>query len=144
MSGTVIHYIKQQNHFLKLLSDCFVTLIVFNITSCIDMDSFSDTFKAVILVTFYIVLCLQNKTFVDRVQKYFGSGNCCGKSTKNLASLLCSFFPVTYLTYYSGIMLLSTVLKSVKFILSFFLVFLNTEYLCFSLFNVFACNIVLM
>ena len=33
------------------------------------------------------------KTFVDRVQKYFGSGNCCGKSTKNLASLLWSFFP---------------------------------------------------
>ena len=129
MSGTVIHYIKQHNHFLKLSSDCFVTLIIFNITCCIDMDSFSDTSKAVILVTFYIVLCLQNKTFVDRVQKYFGSGNCCGKSTKNLAALLC-FFSVTYLTYYSG-MLLSTVLKGVKFILSLFLVFLNTEYLCF-------------
>ena len=139
----MIHYIKQHNHFLKLSSDCFVTLIVFNITCCIDMDSFSDTSKAVILVTFYIVLCLQNKTFVDRVQKYFGSGNCCGKSTKNLAALLC-FFSVTYLTYYSG-MLLSTVLKGVKFILSLFLVFLNTEYLCFSLFNnVFACNIVLI
>ena len=93
MSGTVIHYIKQHNHFLKLSSDCFVMLIVFNITCCTDMDSFSDTSKAVILVTFYIVLCLQNKTFVDRVQKYFGSGNCCGKSTKNLASLLWSFFP---------------------------------------------------
>ena len=34
------------------------------------MDSFSDTCKAVILVTFCIVLCLQNKTFIDRVQKY--------------------------------------------------------------------------
>ena len=84
MSGTVIHYIKQHNHFLKLLSDCFVTLIVFNITCCTDMVSFSDTSKAVILVTFYIVLCLQNKTFVDRVQKYFGSCNCCGKSTKKI------------------------------------------------------------
>ena len=124
----MIHYIKQHNHFLKLSSDCFVMLIVFNITCCTDMDSFSDTSKAVILVTFYIVLCLQNKTFVDRVQKYFGSGNCCGKSTKNLASLLCSFFPVTYLTYYSGIMLLSTLLKSVKFILSLF-------------FNIFKCRI---
>ena len=142
MSGTVIHYIKQHNHFLKLLSDCFVTLIVFNITCCTDMVSFSDTSKAVILVTFYIVLCLQNKTFVDRIQKYFGPGNCCGKSTKNLAALLWSFFSVTYLTYYSGIMLLSTVLKSVKFILSLFLVFLNTEYLCVSFSNVFACNIV--
>ena len=123
----MIHYIKQHNHFLKLSSDCFVTLIVFNITCCIDMDSFSDTSKAVILVTFYIVLCLQNKTFVDRVQKYFGSGNCCGKSTKNLAALLWYFFSAIYLTYFSGIMLLSTVLESVKFILSLFLVFLNKE-----------------
>ena len=127
MSGSVIHYIKLHNHFLKLSSDCFVTLIVFNITCCIDMDSFSNTSKAVILVTFYIVLCLQNKTFVDRVQKYFGSGNCCGKSTKNLAALLWYFFSAIYLTYFSGIMLLSTVLESVKFILSLFLVFLNKE-----------------
>ena len=123
----MIHYIKQHNHFLKLLSDCFVMLIVFNITCCTDMVSFSDTSKAVILVTFYIVLCLQNKTFVDRVQKYFGSGNCCGKSTKNLAALLWYFFSAIYLTYFSGIMLLSTVLESVKFILSLFLVFLNKE-----------------
>ena len=123
----MIHYIKQHNHFLKLSSDCFVTLIIFNITCCIDMDSFSDTSKAVILVTFYIVLCLQNKTFVDRVQKYFGSGNCCGKSTKNLPALLWYFFSAIYLTYFSGIMLLSTVLESVKFILSLFLVFLNKE-----------------
>ena len=127
MSGTLIHYIKQHNHFLKLSPDCFVTLTVFNITCCIDMDSFSDTSRAVILVTFYIVLCLQNKTFVDRVQKYFGSGNCCGKSTKNLAALLWYFFSAIYLTYFSGIMLLSTVLESVKFILSLFLVFLNKE-----------------
>ena len=123
----MIHYIKQYNHFLKLSSDCFITLIVFNITCCTDIDSFSNTSKAVILVTFYIVLCLQNKTFVDRVQKYFGSGNCCGKSTKNLAALLWYFFSAIYLTYFSGIMLLSTVLESVKFILSLFLVFLNKE-----------------
>ena len=140
----MIHYIKQHNHFLKLSSNCFATLIVFNITCCIAMDSFIDTSKAVILVTFFIVLCLQNKTFIDRVQKYFGSGNFCGKSTKNLASLLCSFFSVTYLTYYSGIMLLSAVFKSVRFILSLFLVFFKYRIFMFSLFNVFACNIVLI
>ena len=128
MSGPLIHCIKLHNHILKLLSDCFATLIVFNITCCIDMDSFSDTSNVVLLARFYIVLCLQNKTFVDRVQKYFGSSNCCGKSTKNLAALLWSFFPVTYRTYYSGTKLLSTVLKSVKFILSLFIVFLNMEY----------------
>ena len=127
----MIHYIKQHNHFLKLSSDCFVTLIIFNITCCIDMDSFSDTSKAVILVTFYIVLCLQNKTFVDRVQKYFGSSNCCGKSTKNLAALLCGLFfrhlpdlLFRYkVTFYS--------IKKCQVILSLFLVFLNTEYLFF-------------
>ena len=66
MGGALIHYIKQ-HHFLKLSSDCFGTCIVFNITCCIGMDSFSDTSKAVILVTFYIVQCLQNNTFVSRV-----------------------------------------------------------------------------
>ena len=76
MSGTLIHYIKQHNHFLKLSFDYFITCNVFNITCCIDMDSFSDTSKAVILVIIYIVLYLQKKTFVARVQKYFGSGIC--------------------------------------------------------------------
>ena len=71
MSDTLIHYIKQRNHFLKLSFDCFITCNVFNISCCIDMDSFSDTSKAFITVTIKIVLCLQNKTFVDRAQKYF-------------------------------------------------------------------------
>ena len=84
------------------------------------MDSFSATSKAVILVTIYIVLCLQNKTFVDKVLKHSGSGNCCGKCAKNLAALLRFFFSNTYLTYFSGTMLLPTVLKRVKFILSLF------------------------
>ena len=73
-----------------------------------------------ILVTIYIVLCLQKKTFADKVQKHSGSGNCCGKCTKNLAALLQFFFSNTYLTYFSDTMLLSTVLKCVKFILSLF------------------------
>ena len=84
------------------------------------MDNFSAASKAVILVVIYIVLCLQNKIFVYRVQKYFGSGNYCGKSTKNLAVVLRFFFSITYLTHFSGTMLFSTVLKSVKFILSLF------------------------
>ena len=42
------------------------------------MNSFSDTSKTLTPVTIYIVLCLQNETFADRVQKHFGSGNCCG------------------------------------------------------------------
>ena len=130
MSGTLIHYIKQHNHFLKLSFDYIITCNVYNITCCTDMDSFSDTSKAVIPVTIYIVLCLRNKTFVDKVQKYFGSGICCGNSTKKLAALLRFFFSVTYQTYFSGTMFLSTIIKSVKFILSF-LVFLNTEYLFF-------------
>ena len=58
--------------------------MAFNITCYIGMDNFSDISKTVILVTFYIVYCLQNKTFADRVYKYFGSGNCCDKSTKDL------------------------------------------------------------
>ena len=100
MSGTLIHYIKQHNHFLKLSFNYFITCNIFNITCCIDMDSFSDTSKAVIPFTIYIGLYLQNKTVVDRVQKYFGSGICRGKSTEKLAALLRSYFSVTYLTFF--------------------------------------------
>ena len=63
MNGILIYYIKQHNHFLKLSLDCFITCNVFNITCCIDMDSFSATSKAVILVAIYIVLSLQNRGF---------------------------------------------------------------------------------
>ena len=58
MSGTLIHYIKNYNNFLTPLFDCFITCIVFNTTCCIEIDSFTATSKAVILVVIYIVLCL--------------------------------------------------------------------------------------
>ena len=134
MNGTQIHCIKQYNHFLKLSFDCFIRCNVFNITCSIDMESFSATSKAVILVAIYTVLCLQNKRFVDRVQKHFGPGNCCGKSTKNLAPLLRFFYSITYLTYFSGTPLLSTVLKSVKFILSLFFSIFKYKIFMFFLF----------
>ena len=137
MSGTLIHYIKQYNNFLKVSFDYFITCIVFDTTCYIEMDSFSATSKAVVLVAIYIVLCLQNKTFANKVQIHSRSGNCCGRCTKNLAALLLLLFSNTYLIYFSSTILLSTVLKSVKFILSLFF-----EYLCFSFFNVFTSNIV--
>ena len=112
MSGTLIHYIKQYNNLLKLSFDCFITCTVFNTTCYIEIDSFSAISKAAILVA--IVFCLQNKIFADKAQKHCGSGNCCGKCTKNLAALLRFFLSYTYLTYVSGTMLLSTVLKHVK------------------------------
>ena len=120
MSSILIHYLKQHNHFLKLSFDYFITCIVLTITCCNAKDSFSVTSKAVILVAIYVFLCLQNKTFADKVEKHFISGNCCGKSTKNVNALLRFFFSITYLMYVAGTMVLSTVLKSVKFILSLF------------------------
>ena len=120
MSDALIHHTKQYNNFLKLSFDCFITCIVFNTTCCIEMDSFSATSKHVILVAIYIALCRPNKTFVDKVQKHFGSGNCCDIRTKNLAALLQFFFSNTYLTYFSGTMLFSTVSERVKFVLSLF------------------------
>ena len=143
ISGTLIYYIKQYNNFLKLLLDCFITCIVFNTTCYIEMDSFSATSKAVILVAIYIVLYLQNKTFVDKVLKHSGSGNCCGKCAKNLAALLRFFFSNTYLTYFSGTMFFSTGLKRVKCILSLFFSIFKYKIFVFGLFfNVFASNIV--
>ena len=68
------------------------------------MDNFSVTSKAVILVAIYIILCLQNKTFPDKVLKHSGSANCCGKCTKNLAALMRFFFSNAYLNYFSGTM----------------------------------------
>ena len=98
MSGALIHYIKQYNNFLKLSFDCFITCIVFNTTCYIETDSFSATSKAVILVAIYIFLCLQNKTFVDKVLKHSRSGIYCGKCAKNLAALFGFFFSNTCLT----------------------------------------------
>ena len=86
--------------------------VVFNTTCYIEMDSFSATYKAAILVAIYIVLCLQNKTFVDKVLKHSGSGNCCGKCAKNLAALLQFFFSNTYLAYFSGTLLLLQYFKT--------------------------------
>ena len=142
MSGTVIHYIKQYYNFLKISFDCFITCIVFNTTCFTEMDRFSDTSKAVILVATYIVLCLQNKTVVDKVQKYFGSAYRGGKYTKTLAALLRFFFSNNYLTYFSGAMLLSTILKRVNFILSLFFSILKYRIFVFPFLNVFASNIV--
>ena len=142
MSGTVIHYIKQYYNFLKISFDCFITCIVFNTTCCTEMDRFSVTSKAVILVATYIVLCLQNKTVVDKVQKYFGSGYCGGKYTKTLAARLRFFFSNNYLTYFSGTMLLSTILKRINFILSLFFSILKYRIFVFPFLNVFASNIV--
>ena len=142
MSATVIHYIKQYYNFLKISFDCFITCTVFNTTCFTEMDRFSDTSKAVILVATYIVLCLQNKTVVDKVQKYFGSGYRGGKYTKTLAALLRFFFSNNYLTYFSGTMLLSTILKRVNFILSLFFSILKYRIFVFPFLNVFASNIV--
>ena len=64
MSGTLIHFIKQYKHFLKLSFDLFITCVC-----CINTGSFSVTSKAVTLLKIYIVLSLQNKTFAGRVQK---------------------------------------------------------------------------
>ena len=120
MALTSCSHCRKVNWLTSYKTDYLIMCNVFNITCCIDMDSFSNTSKAVIPVTIYILLCLQNKTFVDRVQKYFGSSICCGKCTRKLAALLRFFFSVTYLTYFSGTLLLSAVIKSVKFILSLF------------------------
>ena len=51
-SGALIHYIKQYNNFLKLMFNCFITCIVLSTTCCIEMDNFSVTSKALILVQF--------------------------------------------------------------------------------------------
>ena len=141
MSGTLIHYIKQHNHFLKLPFDCFITCNVFTATSCTKRDNFNTTFKAVILVAIYIVLCLQNKSFLDKVQKHFGLINCCGKSTKNLAAYrFFLFYHLPDLFFRHNVTFYSIKNCQVQFIT--LLVFLNTEYLCFSIFNVSTSNFI--
>ena len=127
MNGILIYYIKQHNHFLKLSLDCFITCNVFNITCCIDMDSFSATSKAVILVAIYIVLSLQNRGFrnISDLATFV-------TSNKYLAFLLQFFFSIIYLTYFSGTILLSAILKNVKFILSpFFSIFKHRIFMFF-------------
>ena len=80
------------------------------------MDSFSVTSKVIILVAIYMsyVFKIKHLQIED-----FASGNSWGKSTKNLAALLSFFFSITYLTYFSDIILLSTVLKCQIHLISF-------------------------
>ena len=127
LSGTLIHYIKQHKYFLKLSFYSFITFNVFNITCCIEIDSFNVTSNAAILVTIYIVLYLQNKTFLDRVQEHFVSGNCCSKSTKNLAVLLRGFFRHLLDVIFRYNFTFYSVKKCQVHFVTIFLVFLNIE-----------------
>ena len=54
ISGTLIHYIKQHDNFLKLSFDCFITCNIFNITSCINMDSFFLGFRNILDSAFVV------------------------------------------------------------------------------------------
>ena len=101
-----------------LLFYCFIMCNVVNITCCIDMVSFRDTF--------HIVLCPQNKTFVDKFRNILDLAIVVANLLKNwlpysgfsFPSLTCLIFKVQCLK------------KSNSFHQSF-LVFLIKEYLFF-------------
>ena len=111
MSSTLIHYIKQYNHFVKLSLGCFITCIVFNTTCSIDIKQFQCYFQ-----NCYSMLFTQSNVFKTT---HFWVRQLLWQMYKIFGCPITFFFPNTYLTYFSG-MFFSTVLKRVKFILSLF------------------------
>ena len=140
MSSTLIHYIKQHNHFLKLSFDCFITCDVFNVTCCIDMDSFSDTSKAVILVAISIVDVFKIKHlqigFRNILDPAFVVSN-----TKVCLTAVFLFRDLPDLFFRYNVTFYSIKKCQVHFI-TLFQYFLNTEYLFFSFFQRICSNIV--
>ena len=118
MSDRLSFSFKQHKHLLKLSFDCFLTCSIIKVTCNININNFGLRLKVLTLLTVYIFLCLTNKLFVDVTYKHLISGKYLNKSCKSLSVLVHFLLFTIYLTYLSGRMVLSAVLKFANFVIS--------------------------
>ena len=109
------------------LFDSPLTCNVLKITCSIPMEDFSLNFNVFILITTCLVLCLKNKTFVVTVQKLCPKGSYWIKPCESLSLLVHFILFAICITFLLVKILLYALLKSANFIVSFFVLFLNTE-----------------
>ena len=112
-------FISSKN-LLCFLFDLFLTCNVLKITCSIPMEDFSLNFKVFILITTCLVFFLKNKTFVVTMQKCCPKGSYWIKPCESLSFLVHFIFFAICITFLLVKILLSTVLKSVNFIVSLF------------------------
>ena len=113
-------YIKHHENLLRFIFDSFLTYNVLKLTSSVPMEDFSRNFKVFILIITCLVFCLRNERFVVTVQKFGPKGSYWIKPSKTLGFLV-PFIPfVICIKFLLVKILLSTLLKSVNFIVSLF------------------------
>ena len=111
-------YIKHHQNLLHFIFDSLFTCNVLKITSSVPMEDFSINFKVFILIITCLVFSLRNKRFVVMVQKFGPKGSYRIKPSETLSFLVHFILFVICITFLLIKILLSTVLKSVNFIVS--------------------------
>ena len=113
-------YIKHHENILRFIFDSFLTCNVLKITSLVPMEEFSLNFNVFILIITCLVLCLRNERFVVTVQKFCPKGKYQIKPSETFSFLVHFILFAICITFLLVKRLLSTVLKSVNFIVSLF------------------------
>ena len=108
--GTMTFFIKQHENLLWFLSDSFLTYNVLKITCSIPMQDFSLSFKVFILITICVSFCLENKTFVVTVQKFYIKRSYWIKPSESLRFLVHFILYVICITFLLVKISLSTIL----------------------------------
>ena len=111
-------YIKQHENLLCFLFDSFLTCNVLKVTCSILMEDFSLNFKVFILITTCLLVCLKIRHF-SYVAK-IPEGSYWIKPRKSLSFLVHFILFAICVTFLLVKILLATVLKSAKFIVSLF------------------------
>ena len=119
-SGTMTFYIKHHENLLHFIFDSFLTCNVLKITCSVPIEDFSLNFKVFILVITCLVSSLRNERFVVTVQKFRPKESYWIKPSETLSFLDHFGFFFICITFLLVKILLSTVLKSVNFIVSLF------------------------
>ena len=118
MCDTMTFYIKHHENLLCFLFGSFLTCNVLKITCSIPMEDFSLNFKVFVLITTYSVFCRRNKRFVVTWQKFCLKRSYWIKPSENFLVNFIVF--AIYATFLSVKISLSTVLKSINFVVSLF------------------------
>ena len=113
-------YIRHHENLLHVIFDSFLTCNVLKITSSTPMEDFSLNFEVFVLIITYLVFSLGNERFVVTVRKFHPKGSYWIKPSETLSFLVHFILFAICITFLLVKRLLSTVLKSVNFIVSLF------------------------
>ena len=138
MSGTMAFYIKRHENLLRFIFDSFLKCNVLKFTSSVPMEDFRLNFKVFILIITCLVFYLQNERFVVTVRKFGPKESYWIKPSETISFVVHFILFFICITFLLVKILLSTVLKSINFIVSLFghIFRYGITIIYFSLFNV--------